>query len=139
VEASPKWNLSPHIQQAIDLLEEMRAQNFKSPKDLLAHGGLFGDQQFSPKAVALAEHLQKTNATALTAAARQYAEAAKYAAEYQGPGLLGEFPEPLTPAQAFAESFDKAKAKPRGKAAKPTPEAPTPQLSDLAPRKSNGN
>lgn len=129
------YSLSPTLKKSLGLIEHAQATGM-SIDDHLQQTGMFSDDKYPPQAVALAKQLQSRGAINLTDAVRQYAERAKYAAEYQGPGMFGEFPEPHTPAQAFEESFgpkalaDEAAAKIAAKAAKQPAAEPAPGLLD---------
>jgi hypothetical protein len=105
-EAEGAYNLTPHVQAATDLIETARAHGAATLDDYLNQSGLFTKQKYSPEAIELAKHLQNTNPVQLTDMVRHYAEAAKYAGEYQGPGLFGDLEPPLSPREAFNESFD---------------------------------
>jgi ddrB-like ParB superfamily domain len=104
VEGLAGFNLSPVMQKALNLIEDANAHGL-TLDDQLKQGGLFAADKYPPEAVALAEQLKTRDPLKLTNAVRRYAEAAKYATEYQGPGMFQEFPAPRTRAQAFADSF----------------------------------
>ena len=89
-------------------------------EDHVNQQALFDNRQYSPDALALAQQLRARDPLALTNAVRQYAARTRYASEYQGPDMFGATPEPMTPAQAFEESFgSKAiEAEAKAKAAK---------------------
>ena len=104
VEGSQAWNLSPHIQDAIEITEAARAAG-STIDDYLKQGGLLLEQEYSPQAVALAKELRDTNPTELVGKVRKYADAMHYEGTYEGPGLFGDLPEPLSPAGAFSDAF----------------------------------
>jgi hypothetical protein len=139
VEGEPAWNLSPHMRQAIDLIEEGRAHGVSDLDELREqYTDLFGhNQKYSDEAAVLANRLQKSNPNELTDAVRQYVEHAKYAREYQGPGLSNEFPQPHTPTEGFNDAF-KSMVSERA-AEPPAPEAPrwNPRAADTTPEPVN--
>lgn len=93
------WDITPHLQEAIELLDEARQRGMKNLDDLRAQTGMFGDTTgYSPEAFALAKALQESP-TKATKAFRQYANDANYA---EGGTLLGNAP---TKAEAFADAF----------------------------------
>lgn len=104
VEGNPQWNLSPSIHEAIDILEGARSHGAKNLDDFLNQSGLFGDQEHSAQAVALARAMQKMKPTEFRDAARQYAQDAKFSAE--GPDMFGN---EVKPEASFADAFGKAK------------------------------
>jgi hypothetical protein len=94
------WDITPHIQEAIDLLDEARQRGIKNLEDLRAQQGMFGDTSgYSPEAYSIARTLQQSP-TAAAKAFRQYANDANYS---QGGTLLGNAP---TMPQSFADAFD---------------------------------
>jgi hypothetical protein len=102
-ESYPEWNLSPHIQEAIDLLESARSLGSNNIGDVVGQQTLFEGHKYSPESIALAKAMQRMNPNELTEAARQYAQDAKHAAA--GAGLLGELP---TAAESLTVAFGKA-------------------------------
>jgi hypothetical protein len=106
VEGSAEYSLSPHVKEALNLIEDANAHGAETLDDFLQQQGLFGSKEYSPEAVTFARQLQTRNPVDLTHALRRYVARAKYAAEYQGPGLSGEFPAPLSPREAFEDSFE---------------------------------
>jgi hypothetical protein len=66
------WDLTPHIQDAMSLLEEARTHGIVNLDDLLAQRGFWGDARYSPEAVTLAKAMQGSSARTLLAAARKY-------------------------------------------------------------------
>lgn len=95
VERDPEWSLTPDIQGAVTLLEDMRTRGAKNIDDMLNQAGLFGESpQYSPRAVQLARALQKMSPNELTKAVRQYASDAEFAA--QGPDMFGNEVTPQT-------------------------------------------
>jgi hypothetical protein len=120
IEGSPAYSLSPTIRQGLDLIDDAEAHGIPNLSDMVNQGSMFADRQYSPEALAIAQQLRGRDPLALTNAVRQYAAHTKYAAEYHGPDMFGAHPEPLTPAQAFEESFGKKaiESEARAKAAK---------------------
>jgi hypothetical protein len=102
VETLPEWNLTPAVQEAVDLLEAMRATGFTNPQAYVKQSGLFGTQQWSEQGIALAEAIVKKNPTELTKAVRSYAADAAYSR--RGPDLLGIT---ATPEESFIRAFQK--------------------------------
>lgn len=107
-----EWDLTPQVQDAMDLLEEARQHGIKNLEDLRAQRGMFGDtSQHSPEAFAIAKTLQQSPTKAVQAF-RQYANDAEYAREGT---LLGNAP---TKAEAFSAAFT-PQALPNGMMAPP--------------------
>jgi ddrB-like ParB superfamily domain len=104
-EASAGYSMKPVIKQALDLLEDADAHG-ATLDDHLQQQGLFGEHEYSPAAVTFAKALKSTNPVELTHAARRYAERARYAKEYQGPGMFNDIAAPLPPRDAFLDSFE---------------------------------
>jgi hypothetical protein len=102
VETQAGWNLTPHVQSALDVLEDAAAHGDKNLDDYVGQGGLFAGQTYSPQAVSLAKAMQSMTSKELTRAVREYAQDARFAAE--GTGLFGE---PPTPEEAFGAAFGK--------------------------------
>ncbi len=125
-EGSPAFSLAPKVREALSLMEDANAHGALNVDDFAKQLG-FGNRRYSPDAIALANQLKTRDPIALTNAVRGYAAAAKYAGEYQGPGIFGDQPPPLTPRQAFDAAFGQkaidaeaaAKAAKRAAAAKP--------------------
>ena len=103
VETQKGWNLTPHIQAALDLLEDAAAHGDHNLDDYVGQAGLFAGQSYLQESVTLAKAMRSMTPTELTRAARAYAQDARFAAE--GTGLFGE---PPTPAEAFAAAFSGA-------------------------------
>lgn len=122
VETLGDWNLTPRIQQAMDLLEESQQRGIKNIDDVVKQSGLFGDQKYPAEAVKMAKLLQRGSAKDLMTAARQYSQDAQFASK--GESLFGNAP---TPEKAFADAFEK-KAAP---AAKPDVQSIADALGDL--------
>lgn len=134
-ESEGSYDLAPHLRGAVDLLEQQRLSGSATLDDYLnqseLQSGLFLGEQYSPEAIELARRLKDTKAAQLTAAVRSYAADARYAGDYQGPGLMGNFPEPLTPKQAFGKAFgsiapDETNTVTEQVGAAPAPTAPAP-------------
>lgn len=113
VEGKAAWNITPHMQDALSLLEESRKLGIKSVDDFIRQDGLFGKDKYSPETVTIAKMLKDGKQKDFTKAARQYAEDAAYSAKGANT-LMGDAP---TPAESFAEAF-KAPAKPANALAK---------------------
>lgn len=93
------WDVTSHVQEAIELLDDARQRGIKNLEDLRAQQGMFGDMTgYSPEAFSIAKKLQESP-TMAAKAFRQYANDANYAQEGT---LLGNAP---TMAEAFAEAF----------------------------------
>ena len=92
------------VKDAIDLIETARAHN-QPVEDYLQQSGLFASQKYSPEAQAIAVGLRDGNPTAIAQQLNQYAEHARYASQYEGPGLFGDLPEPKNPRAAFNDAF----------------------------------
>lgn len=105
-ESAAGYSLQPTIKSALELLEDAEAHGAATLDDYIRQQGLFSDREYSPEAIAFAKALKSTNPVELTHAARRYAERAKYAEEYQGPGMFGDIPAPLPPRAAFNDSFE---------------------------------
>ena len=100
VEGRGEWTLTPHLQEALGILDRANNLGIKNVDDFLAQDGLFGKQQYSPETVRLAQVLQRMKPTELTAAARQYAQDATFAAKGETT-MFG-------PAPSFRKSFEDA-------------------------------
>ena len=94
------WDLTPHVQQALDLLEEARTHDLSNVMDAVSQSRLFGEEQYSPRAIALAEQLKSTGARALFKQVSQYANDARAAT-----GAQQSFMAPVTSQQAFREAL----------------------------------
>ena len=103
-EREPGYGLDRHVRDAVDLLEQQKVHGASTLDDYLGQLGLIADQFHSPESIELAKALQKRNPNDMTAAVRSYAEHAKYAGQYEGPGLF-DLPKPLTPRQAMNDAF----------------------------------
>jgi hypothetical protein len=106
VEAKGEWNLTPDVQAAIGLVDDAKRAGVASIDDYIHQQGFFGKDEYSPNAVTLAKAMKTAKSTELTAAARQYAQDAAYAAKGTQT-LMGDAP---TPAESFADSFGKLKS-----------------------------
>src|SRR3569833_2713513 len=98
-------NLTPDVQSALRNLERAQKLKIRNVDDYLRQEGLFGAQNYAPRAIALAKALQSMGAEEIKAAARQYAGDAAHAAG--GESLFGNAP---TPASSFADAFERAAA-----------------------------
>jgi ddrB-like ParB superfamily domain len=99
VDGMPGWDITPHMQEALGILEELRSRGLRNIDDLTIQQGLWGNSAYSPEAVALAKHLQSTSPTELAKAARQYS---LDAADSDRPLLGGSM---VSPEQAFKDAF----------------------------------
>jgi hypothetical protein len=123
VEGNADYSLSPQIRRALDLTEDAAAHDM-TLDDFTRQSNFFASHNYPPDVVVLAKNLQKRNPVALTQAVRNYAERAKYAEEFQGSGMFGEFPPPVSPGAAFRENFsEEAMAKEAADAAAKKAEA----------------
>lgn len=104
LEAAGDYALTDHVKSAIDLIETAKAHN-QPIEDYLQQSGLFTQQKYSPEAQAIAKGLRDGNPTAIAQQLNLYAEHARYAGSYEGPGMFGEFPEPKNPRGAFNHAF----------------------------------
>lgn len=97
-----EWDITPKVQEAMDLIEEANAHGTKNLDDFMKQGGLFMEQKYSPESVTLAKAFQNGKQADLIGAVKQYYEDAAYAKA--GPSLFGEPPNPKS---SFDESFGK--------------------------------
>jgi hypothetical protein len=93
------WDLTEHIQGALDLLDEARTHNISNLDDLLNQGGFWGNTRYSPEAIALAKQLQSTPTRILAKAVRRYAQDA---ADSERPMFTEAA---IQPKRAFQEAF----------------------------------
>lgn len=100
VEGQAGWDLTERFREAMKLLGDARAHG-STIDDLLRQRGIFGESKYSPDAVAIARQLKDAPTPVVLKAARQYAADA---ADARRPLILGE---PVSPDQAFRESFGK--------------------------------
>lgn len=94
-----EWDLAPKMQEAIDLLEEVRGHEGSTIDDLLKQQGLFGTSRYSPEAVALAKRLQTSPVSKLLQSVRRYIQDA---ADAQRPLLMGHT---ISQKDAFRENL----------------------------------
>lgn len=106
VEGKQGWNLSPVVQQALDLLERAGAKGRTDLRLFVKQQGLFGSQEYAPEVIAMAESLMHKGLNDFSKAVRMYAEDAQFSSK--GAGLFGE---PVTPAVAFENAFGSVKPK----------------------------
>ncbi|HXI43893.1 MAG TPA: hypothetical protein VNH83_28180 [Bryobacteraceae bacterium] len=118
-----EWNLVPHVQDAMKILEEMRGKGSKNVDEFIRQEGLFAKQSYSPQSLALAEGLSKAKTADVVTAARRYAEDASFASH---PSMFGNTP---TPESAFSDTFGKL-GKPAAKSATTTPRETLGQLGN---------
>ena len=100
VESSPEWSLTPHVRQALNIIDAADKLHVRNLDDFIKQDGLFGAEKYSPEAITLAHALKGMKAEALKRAARQYAEDASYA--NKGNALFGANP---TPRSSFDAAF----------------------------------
>lgn len=129
VESKPDWNLTPDVQDALELIERARQLGNKNLDDFVRTAGLLSTRQYSPKAIALAKAIQGGKSADLTAGARQYAQDAAYAAKGSNT-LMGDAP---TPESSFAEAFPDVKASANA-LADSMPKPPKNVANSLAPK-----
>jgi hypothetical protein len=121
VESKPAWNLTAHVKDALDILEESRQLGIKSVDDFIQQDSLFANKPHSDETITIAKMLRGGLQRDFTAAARRYAEDASFAEK--GHSLFGEAP---TPEQSFAEAF-KAPEPPAANALAAAPAAAAPE------------
>ena len=102
-EAIEGWGMTPEIQKALDLIESARGHGMKNIDMYVQQSGLFGKQQWPAETLELSKSLQRAKSEHLKSATQQYVEKARYAQQYQGPGIFNNFPEPDTPSVAFQQ------------------------------------
>jgi len=98
-EAAGEWNLTPHVQEALDLIEEARGHN-KNLDMFLKQDALLSRNPYSAESVKIAKALQDVPTRKIVDAVRQYAQDAQFA--QGGESLFGNAP---TPKQSFREAF----------------------------------
>jgi hypothetical protein len=99
-EGKGQWDIKADVQEAMDILERSRAHGIKDLDMLTAQSDMFGNPEFSPRAVDLAHALQGMSTDQMRKAFKAYAEAAEIATD-PTPSMFGT-PDP---GQAFADSF----------------------------------
>jgi DNA-directed RNA polymerase subunit F len=104
VEGNEVWNLSSHVQDAIELTERARTAG-GTLEDFMRQGGLLIEQEYSPQSIAFAKQLRDVNPNELVKSVRAYADDMRYSDKYEGPGMFGDLPEPKHPAAAFKDAF----------------------------------
>lgn len=102
-----EWNLVPKLREAVGIVSAAKQAGVASISDFLKQEDLFAaaGTKYSPEAVTLAKALSVSRSADVVAAARQFAEDAKYAGK--GDNLLGNAPEFQ---DSFNESFGKLKS-----------------------------
>jgi len=101
------WDLTQHVRDAMDLLEEARAHGSGNIDDVLSQQGIFGPStKYSEEAIALAKQLKIAPARGLVKAARGYVQDM---ADAHRP-MFSE--DAVPPAQAFEERFGRRLATP---------------------------
>jgi hypothetical protein len=106
IEGHKGWNLSPTVQEALNLIEQAGKQGRTDLRLYLKQQGLFGTQEYSEDVIKMAENLLSRGLNDFGKAVRQYAEDANFAGK--GKAMFG--PE-ITPGSAFADAFGKYKPK----------------------------
>jgi ddrB-like ParB superfamily domain len=100
-ESEGNYTLTPHVQSAIDLLEQMRTRGTATVDDYLNQTAMHAGESYTPEAVELAKQIRTTNPNDLVDRVRTYADRA--AQSNEGPGLFGD---PVkSPREAFNEAF----------------------------------
>jgi len=98
-EGAGEWNLTPQVQEAVDLIEQSKAHG-KNLDNFLKQDALLSRDPFSDESVQIAKALQDLPMRKIVEAVRQYAQDAQYA--QGGDSLFGNAP---TPKQSFREAF----------------------------------
>lgn len=128
VSQRPEWDLLPSLREAIDLLQEMRAHGVRNVDDYVAQQNLFGEETYTPAAVALAKTLQLSALNALRLFRAYASEEAQ-----SRPGAPASFFEPLSPEEAFRIVFIERRRDIAGKEAAGAPPMYRPQASLIEP------
>jgi hypothetical protein len=109
LETAGAWNLTPKLQEALDLIDEARAHSTRNLSEFLKQTGLLGESRYTDDAVTLAKALQRSSGRQLGQAVKDYAATAQYAAEHADAkaGLFGDQVPGVapTPAEAFDAAF----------------------------------
>lgn len=128
LEGSGAWNLTPKLQEALDLLDEARAHGTRNLSEFLKQTGLLGEARYTEDGVTLAKALQRFTGRELGQAIRDYAATAKFAAEHAdakaglfGSDVKGEAP---TPQEGFEAAFRPGKKSPSATPSTPAPTKP---------------
>jgi hypothetical protein len=100
VEASREWSLTPAVKDALSMIDQADKLHIRNMDDFIRQEGLFGAQNHSPEAIALAKAIHGMKPLELQAAARQYAQDASHAG--RGADMFGNDPTPET---AFEAAF----------------------------------
>lgn len=101
-----EWNIVPKVREAVGIVDAAKKAGVPNISDFLKQDGLFGAAgKYSPEAVTLAKALSVSKSADVVAAARQFAQDAKYAGK--GTSLMGNEP---TFQESFDESFGKLKS-----------------------------
>jgi len=98
-ESAGEWNLTPHVQEALDLIEEARGHN-KNLDMFLKQDALLSRNPYSAESVKIAKALQDVPMRKIVDAVRRYAQDATFASA--GQSLFGDAP---TPKKSFQEAF----------------------------------
>lgn len=135
VDGLPEWSLTPHVQEAVEILEKAHDGDFKNLDDFFKQDGIFGTAKYSPEAVDLARALKSAPAEVIKGAARQYAGEAAEAS--RGASMFGDV---STPAESFKGAFSPealekraAELKAARDAARKKTEPPANALAETAP------
>src|SRR6185295_8183548 len=98
-EGAGEWNLTPHVQEALDLIEEARGHG-KSLEMFLKQNALLSRNPYTAESAQIAKALQEVPTRKIVDAVRQYAQDAQFA--QGGDSLFGNAP---TPKKSFQEAF----------------------------------
>jgi hypothetical protein len=99
VDGVPEWDLTPHMRDAMDLVNEAAAHG-STVDDYIKQAGFFGNEAFSPKATALAKAFTESSTSDLLKGAKQYAGDAAFAAG--GDSMFGDGADST---KAFTDAF----------------------------------
>jgi ddrB-like ParB superfamily domain/phage-Barnase-EndoU-ColicinE5/D-RelE like nuclease1 len=98
VAGNAEWDLTPEVQQAIDLIEYANAHGVKNLGDVVSQESMFGDApEWTPRAITLAGELRDAKPNDVVNAFRRYVNSKE-------PTMFGE----STPDEAFADAFGEA-------------------------------
>ncbi len=102
LQARPDWDLTPQVQEALNVLEEARAHGISNLQDLAGQQDLFGNgPRIAPDVLALAQRLHDDGPRKLAQAFNQYTQDERLSR----PGEPATFIEPPSREQAFADAF----------------------------------
>ncbi len=131
LEDSGAWNLMPKLQEALDLIDEMKAYGRADMGEFLKQSGLMGEARYTQDAIGLAKTLQRVSGRRILEAVREYQTAEKTAAEH-AKAKAGLFADDVKgtapdPAAAFDAAF-----RPGGKPLAPPPRVAKPKTDQPA-------